>query len=146
MLARECSIYAFDESHEGYADALRLMFGEVKRRWPEVTTLSVLNWTPTPDMPLDIWVTLYPHLDDPTFKAAQLAFQAAGKQVWGYHCVAPPQPQFLNTFLDVPGAKSRLLPWVSALHNLSGWVFCEYIMHSASCTVYGCLYIVTTVV
>ena len=38
------SIYAFDESHEGYADALRLLFGEVKRRWPEVNTLSVLNW------------------------------------------------------------------------------------------------------
>ena len=37
-------IYAFDESHEDYADALRLLFGEAKRRWPEVTTLSVLNW------------------------------------------------------------------------------------------------------
>jgi hypothetical protein len=51
--------------------------------------------------------------------------QAAGKQVWGYHCVAPQQPQYLNTFLDVPGAKSRLLPWAGALHNLTGWLFCE---------------------
>ena len=42
------SIYAFDESHEGYADALRLLFGEVKRRWPEVNTLSVLNWVRAP--------------------------------------------------------------------------------------------------
>lgn len=44
MVSGVCSIYAFDESHEGYANALRLLFGEVKRRWPEVTTLSVLNW------------------------------------------------------------------------------------------------------
>ena len=43
-------IYAFDESHEGYADALRLLFGEAKRRWPEVTTLSVLNWVSEPTM------------------------------------------------------------------------------------------------
>ena len=33
-------IYAFDESHEGYADALRLLFGEAKRRWPEVFIIS----------------------------------------------------------------------------------------------------------
>ena len=52
----------------------------------------MLIWqTPTPDMPLDIWVTLYPNLDEPAFKAAREAFQAAGKQVWGYHCIAPPQ-------------------------------------------------------
>jgi hypothetical protein len=116
-------IYAFDESKEGYSDALRLLFGEVKQRWPEVSTLSVLNWTPTPDMPLDIWVTLYPNLDEPAFQSARVAFQNAGKQVWGYHCVAPSQPQFLNTFLDVPSAKSRLLPLVGALHNLTGWLF-----------------------
>jgi hypothetical protein len=74
-------------------------------------------------MPLDIWVTLYPNLDEPAFRTAREAFQAAGKQAWGYHCVAPPQPQYLNTFLDVPGAKSRLLPLVGALHNLTGWLF-----------------------
>ena len=27
-------IYAFDESKEGYSDALRLLFGEVKQRFP----------------------------------------------------------------------------------------------------------------
>jgi hypothetical protein len=52
--------------------------------YTEVKTLSVLNWTPTPDMPLDIWVTLYPNLDDPSFKIAREAFQAAGKQVSTY--------------------------------------------------------------
>jgi hypothetical protein len=31
--------------------------------------------TPTPDMPLDVWVTLYPNLDEPSFKAAREAFQ-----------------------------------------------------------------------
>lgn len=118
-------IYAFDESQEDYADALRLLFGEVKRRWPEVSTLSVLNWPPPSDLTqyLDIWVTLYPNLDEPSFQTARSVFQNAGKQVWGYHCVAPSQPQYLNTFLDVPSAKSRLLPLVGALHNLTGWLF-----------------------
>ena len=40
-----------------------------------------------------------------------------------YHCIAPPQPRYLNTFLDVPASKSRLLPWAGALHNLTGWLF-----------------------
>jgi hypothetical protein len=51
--------------------------------------------------------------------------QTAGKQVWGYHCVEPQQPQYRNIFLDVPGAQSQLLPWAGALHNLTGWLFCE---------------------
>jgi hypothetical protein len=116
-------IYAFDESKIDYAPALVRLFGAVKRRWPEVNTLSVLNWTPTPDMPLDIWVSLYPNFDQPAFREARKAFQAAGKQVWGYHCVAPRQPQDLNTFVDVPASKPRLLPWSAALHNLTGWLF-----------------------
>ena len=131
------SVYAFDESLEGYADALRLLFGEVKRRWPELTTLSVLNWPPEATMPLDVWVTLYPNLDQPKFKVAREAFQAAGKQVWGYHCVAPDQPGYLNTFLDVPPTKSRLLPWMGAVHNLTGWLFwyTNWVGHAAlTCT------------
>jgi hypothetical protein len=53
-------------SHSGpqYEDALKLLFGAVKSRWPEVRTLAVLPWAPSPSLPVDIWVVLYPKLDD----------------------------------------------------------------------------------
>ena len=116
-------IYAFDESHVQYKPAVALLWGEVKRRWPQVRTLSVLNWAVTPDLPVDIWVIQYQMLDDPATRAAADVMQAAGREVWGYHCISPIQPVYLNTFLDVPLMKARLIPWFSAAHGLDGWLY-----------------------
>jgi hypothetical protein len=48
-------------------------------------------------------------------------FQANGKQVWGYH--GPSGAGYLNTFVDVPPMKSRLLSWLAAQQELSGWLY-----------------------
>ena len=116
-------LYGFDESHEQYRPAVALLFGRLKARWPSAKTLAVLNWEVMPDLPIDIWVVQYELLDQPTFVAAKAAMQAAGRQVWGYHCVSPSAATQLNSFVDVPLIKSRLLPWLSAAHGLDGWLY-----------------------
>ena len=116
-------LYAFDESHEEYRGAVALLFGRLKARWPEARTLAVLNWVVTPELPVDIWVVQYELLDTPAFAAAQAAMRAAGRQVWGYHCVSPASATQLNTFVDVPLIKPRLLPWLSAARGLDGWLY-----------------------
>jgi hypothetical protein len=116
-------VYAFDEAHIAYTDALRAYFGAVKQRWPSLKTLSVLPWVPSPDLPLDIWVVQYELLSIPDIRAGKEAFLAAGKEVWGYHCVGPEDPLNLNTFLDVPPAKGRLIPWLAQSEELSGWLY-----------------------
>ena len=35
-----------------------------------------------------------------------------GKHVWGYHCVSPTPNAYLNSFVDVPVMKQRLIPWL----------------------------------
>ena len=47
----------------------------------------------------------------------------AGKSVWGYHCVSPTPNIYLNSFVDVPLAKQRLIPWLAAQSNLTGWLY-----------------------
>jgi hypothetical protein len=124
-------VYAFDESGPQYEDALKLLFGAVKKRWPEVRTLAVLPWAPSPSLPLDIWVVLYPKLDDggyggsggSDFRKAEAAMVASGKEVWGYHCVSPVDTNHLNTFVDMPLYKTRLIHWLSAARNFSGWLY-----------------------
>ena len=117
-------VYAFDEAKIEYTEALRAYFGAVKQRWPALKTLAVLPWAPSPDLPLDIWVVQYELLSIPEMQAGKLLFAAAaGKEVWGYHCVGPEDPLNLNTFLDVPPAKGRLIPWLAQSEELKGWLY-----------------------
>lgn len=95
-LLEQSYVYAFDESHVSYKDALKVLFSAVKARWPKLRTLSVLPWIPDPSLPLDIWVVQYEFLDvgfggwsGADFRRGVAAFQAAGKEVWGYHCISP---------------------------------------------------------
>ena len=116
-------VYGFDESSEGYKQAVVAVFGAIKKKWPAVRTMAVLNWLPSPELPVDIWVVQYQLLDTPPFVAAMQTMRAARKEVWGYHCVSPSGPEYLNTFLDVPLVKSRLLPWLATTQMASGWLY-----------------------
>ena len=60
LIQRLCrSRYAFDEAGVEYEPAVRLLFGAIKRHWPSVKTLAVLNWDPTDVVDVvDIWVVL----------------------------------------------------------------------------------------
>lgn len=117
-------VYAFDEAGAEYKPAVRRLFSAIKRRWPVVKTLAVLNWDPTEVVDaVDIWVVLYPWLNQPQLAKAKTVFQERGKEVWGYHCCAPAQSAYLNSFIDVHPMKSRLIPWLAAQQQLSGWLY-----------------------
>eukprot|EP00039_Didymoeca_costata_P011405 m.159987 g.159987 ORF g.159987 m.159987 type:complete len:854 (-) comp15162_c0_seq3:42-2603(-) len=116
-------IYGFDEAGQAYEDVVYKLFGEIKRRWPQVKTLGVLNWALPSDIPVDIWVVQYEFLEQTPFQIVQKNMQANGKLVWGYHCISPTSPVYLNTFLDIPLFKSRLLPWLMAKKGVDGWLY-----------------------
>jgi hypothetical protein len=53
-------VYGFDEMPEMYNQSVYEIFGGLKRKWPGLTTMAVLDWQTFPsDLPLDIWVDEY---------------------------------------------------------------------------------------
>lgn len=122
------------------------LYGAVKKRWPLLRTMATLNWHPMPtDLPLDAWViqvsarcrpssiTLHHHLNSrhspitiqyEEYNATQTApWLAAGKHQWWYHCIEPSAAADLNTFIERPLIQARLLFWLAAAHNVSGWLY-----------------------
>jgi hypothetical protein len=65
----------------------------------------------------------YQELGSAAMAASRDAYVHAGKQVWGYHCVSPTADVFLNSFVDIPLMKQRLIPWLASQSNLSGWLY-----------------------
>lgn len=53
-------VYGFDEMPEIYNQSVYEIFGGLKKKWPTLTTMAVLDWETFPsDLPLDIWVDEY---------------------------------------------------------------------------------------
>ena len=86
--------------------------------------MAVINW-PAQHLisDIDIWIFQYQELANPAMSASRKAYLQAGKQVWGYHCISPTASEYLNSFVDVPVAKSRLIPWLASQSGLSGWLY-----------------------
>eukprot|EP01079_Euglenida_sp_SAG-EU17-18_P003013 gene3013-3573_t len=120
-----CFIYGFDERPASCEPAVRAYFGEAKRRWPGLRTMAVLNWENMPeDLPLDVWVVQYEY-DRPNSTTAATAakWQAAGHQLWLYHCIEPSGSKYLNTFIEHNLIEARLLYWYAALLGADGWLY-----------------------
>lgn len=59
-LLNKSYVYGFDEMPEMYNASVYEIFGGLKKKWPSLTTMAVLNWQTFPsDLPLDIWVDEY---------------------------------------------------------------------------------------
>ena len=98
-------VYGYDEQPPTCEANIRALFGAIKARWPHVATAAALNWgehMPT-DMPIDIWVVQY----EKTAASAVQAWQAAGKQLFLYHCIEPSGAAYLNTFIERPRVQVR---------------------------------------
>eukprot|EP01043_Picozoa_sp_COSAG02_P022119 COSAG02_NODE_1139_length_14295_cov_63.689279_11_plen_789_part_00 len=123
-LENQSVIYGPDELELGTAPGIRLLFDMVKQRWPQTQRMAVIDWAAERVLSsVDILVVQYQLLDRGPIAASRDAYESAGKRVWGYHCVSPAQNNFLNSFIDVPVMKSRLIPWFAAQYNLSGWLY-----------------------
>ena len=54
------AVYGFDEMPEQFNRSVYEIFGGLKKKWPSLTTMAVLDWQTFPaDLPLDIWVDEY---------------------------------------------------------------------------------------
>jgi hypothetical protein len=118
------AVYGPDELPQSTEAGINFLFREVKRRWPSTSTMAVINWPAQAVLnTTDILIFQYQLLQNPLMEASRDAFVTAGKHVWGYHCVSPTASVYLNSFIDVPSTKSRLIPWLAASSNLTGWLY-----------------------
>lgn len=112
-------VYGFDEAPQTCESSIRNIYSALKKKWPKLRTVAVLNWLPSLDLPLDVWILQYE-----TFKEADAEkWIATGKQQWWYHCIEPSGVTYLNTFIERPLMEARLLFWLAASYNVGGWLY-----------------------
>eukprot|EP00054_Salpingoeca_dolichothecata_P036329 m.7225 g.7225 ORF g.7225 m.7225 type:complete len:565 (+) comp6588_c0_seq2:117-1811(+) len=121
-------VYGFDENPPSCEPQVRKLFGAVKKNFPSLRTVAVLNWSPMPtDLPVDVWVLQYESFNADDAKA----WLDAGKAMWWYHCIEPSSLSNLNTFIERPLFQARALFWVALAYNVayspdlppSGWLY-----------------------
>ena len=128
---------------EEYNQSVYEIFGGLKKKWPTLKTIAVLNWETFPsDLPLDVWVDSYSdygHSESyltPTTKETLRQNWLASKpnhQFWWYWCIGPTSPTALNTFIERPAIEARLLYWLTALHAVNGMLYYDVAIWSGQC-------------
>eukprot|EP00035_Acanthoeca_spectabilis_P017163 m.358835 g.358835 ORF g.358835 m.358835 type:complete len:670 (-) comp16619_c0_seq85:933-2942(-) len=136
-------VYGFDEMPEQYKDAVYEIFGGLKKKWPTLTTMAVLDWQTFPsDLPLDIWVDEYAdygtsasYLEPTPKETLRQSWLASGEthQFWWYWCIGPTDPHALNTFIERPAIQARMLYWLTALHAVNGMLYYEVDIWATQC-------------
>ena len=115
-------VYGFDEMPEQYNQSVYEIFGGLKKQWPTLKTMAVLDWQNFPsDLPLDIWVDEYADYGKsesyltptPKEKLRQnwLASNPDSHQFWWYWCLDPEDDHYMNTFVERRAIDSRLIFW-----------------------------------
>ena len=112
-------VYGFDEAPQTCESSVRAIYTALKQKWPKLRTVAVLNWLPSLDLPLDVWVLQYESFNE----ADAAKWTATGKQQWWYHCIEPSGVTYLNTFIERPLMEARLLFWLAAYHKVGGWLY-----------------------
>lgn len=121
----EVYVYGMDEADENCRGVLRTAYQAFKDGIPDrdgkkMKVIAATNWDSLdPDFPMDAWVRLYNKYDG----AQEAEWKAAGKEVWGYHCVEPKPLADLNTFIERPLIEDRLLFWLAASRPYDGWLY-----------------------
>ena len=125
-------IYGFDEMSQTHNRSVYEMFGQIKKRWPEIRTMAALDWeTMQSDVPVDIWIDEIadygssPDYRTPTPKerVRQRWLANPGKQFFWYWCIGPSDTRMLNTFVERPAIHGRMLFWLNALHAVDGMAY-----------------------
>ena len=117
-------VYGFDEAPASCEESVRKIYGAIKEKWPQLRTVATLNWLPSTDLPLDVWVLQYEFYNE----TEASVWTAAGKQQWWYHCIEPSGTEYLNTFIERPLIMARLLFWLASAHQVGGWLYYSDVM------------------
>jgi hypothetical protein len=122
-IAHRAYIYGFDEVASDGFEQLRQVFGFLKKRYPEVKTVTTAR-DPSYGLEtglaavVDVWVPAMALYDE---QAADLA-RHAGEEIWWYIYVAPPHP-FANWFVEYPALEARLLWWMTYQRGVNGFLY-----------------------
>lgn len=120
-LLEKSYIYGFDERGPEYFPIMRDLFGEIKRRYPKVHTLSTCR-PPAGTDPLSLGIDWYVPLSplyDPKLAAE---VRERGGEMWWYTCMGPRYP-YANILLDDPRIESRLIWWQAFDYRVDGYLF-----------------------
>lgn len=136
-------VYGFDEMPQIHNISVYEIFGAIKKKFPDVTTMAVLDWQTFPsDLPLDIWVDEYadygvsPSYTVPTPKEQlrqNWLSSNPNHQFWWYWCIGPSNPNDMNTFIERPAIQARLLYWLTSLHAINGMLYYDVAIWSDQC-------------
>ena len=99
-------VYGFDETLCAYDEGIKALFGEIKRRYPDLPIASTchnLNASNPKDKSIDRYVVL-----SWLYNGRQnREFRATGGEPWWYVCCFPQYP-FANWLLEDPLVDARL--------------------------------------
>ncbi len=115
-------VYTFDERGEDFYPVIEDFFGMVKRRYPEIPTLT------TAKIPQDPKVMRRLHVDwncplTPAYRFEEAEkCRAAGLQVWAYVCMGPGFP-YANWLADHPLIEGRLIWWQAMEQKMDGMLY-----------------------
>ena len=121
-LSKTAYIYTFDERGEDFYPLIRDYFGMVKKRFPEIHTLTTAKVPQDPAALADLnvdWACPLTSVYD--FDAAERC-RAAGRQVWAYVCMGPRYP-YANILIDHPLIEARVLWWQAYQQKMDGLLY-----------------------
>ena len=137
-------VYGFDERHEDWTEAINQTWSAVKKAYPDLRTVSTLNWhtMPLSMRSLDVWVDGYwnypcwceaawggscaSSTPNTTHKQSVDAWRALadGREYFQYWCLSPGDGRhFLNSFVEWPALKTRLIFWNAARLDVRGMLY-----------------------
>jgi hypothetical protein len=122
-LIEKAYFYGFDEVNADRFDEMRLAFGFLKGRYPEIQTATTardpsLGLATGLDEVVDIWVPLTAAYDPLAAGAAR----ERGDEVWWYICIGPRHP-YANWFIEYPAVEARLLWWMTYRQRADGFLY-----------------------
>jgi len=115
-------IYTFDERGEDFYPILRDYFGMVKRRYPEIRTLTTAKVPQDPKAMRDLNVDWNCPISSVYSFAQAERCRAAGLEVWSYICLGPRYP-FANWLADDPLIEARVIWWQAFEQKMDGFLY-----------------------
>lgn len=120
-LLQKAYVYGFDERGPEYNTVIRDLFGAIKRRYPEIHTLSTC-WPTSGTDPMSLNVDWYVPLSSAYNPAIAKAVRARGGEMWWYICMGPNYP-YANWLIENPLIEGRVIWWQAYRHGVEGFLY-----------------------
>jgi hypothetical protein len=114
-------VYGFDERGPEYIPIIKDYFGEIKRRYPRIRTLSTC-WPPAGTDPLSLNIDWYVSLSSSYNHELAQKVRKKGGEMWWYVCMGPNYP-YANWLLENPLIEARVIWWQAFSYDVEGFLY-----------------------